>query len=119
MMSAIQSLVVNSVWVVGLAGLLATISYIDWYRTVQKWTFREAFIRPVALFPLNASLACFCGGLLLSELFFTPITFETVRWGIIWKPLLWAIFTVYFIYHAVQAAQYGRRDGWDKPITLS
>lgn len=115
-MSAIQSLLVNSVWVVGLAGLLATLSYLDWYRSIRKWPFREAFSRPVALVPLYVSLTCFCSGLLLSEVIFNPISLQAVTFGGIWEPILWAIFTIYFIFQSVQAAIQGRRNGWDRPI---
>ena len=135
-MSALQSMLINSVWVLGLAGLLATFSYVDWYRTVRKWTLKDVFRRPLALAPFYLSLTCFCLGLLISQVLFSPpdtsifsgifirdvsilnvrSLFNMVQESILIKIVVWAGFTLFFTYQSFQTIVAGRRHGWDAPI---
>lgn len=116
-MSTFQPLLINSVWVLGLAGVLATLSYMDWYRAVRQWTFRQTFQRPVALVPLYLSLTCFCAGLLLNEVLFSRLNFA--MFSTLWRPLVWVGFTLFFAYQSFQTIMYGRRyrkDAWIKDL---
>lgn len=118
-MSALQSLLVNSIWVLGLSGLLATLSYMDWYRSVKQWTFLETLSRPRMLAPLYASLTCFCAGLCISEFVFSgpvPATTLIAIVGGLWKSIVWGGFAIYFTAYSCQAILFGRRHGWDTPI---
>lgn len=119
-MHSLQSLLINAFWVLGLAGLLATFSYTEWYRSIRKWTFRELFRRPRALAPFYISLTCFCAGRLISEIAFSypheSVLENLFSLAVLWRVLVWAGLSLYFIYHSFQTIIFGRRHGWDTPI---
>jgi len=78
----------NSLWILGLSVILATLSYADWWAKEQKVRFRDAFSVPSFQGALSAGLALFCVGLSLCS----------GRW---WERGLWAVFALWFAYDAV------------------
>lgn len=103
-----QSLFIDALWVLGLAGVLATISYMSWYRSLRRWSWRYTLALPRLLSPLSLSLALFCGGLALNG-----ATNQSSSW---WQTAAWSILTILFLVQWGSATQAGRQKGWDTPI---
>lgn len=108
-MITLPSLLFNSLWILGLAGALATMSYMNWYRSENKWKWSHMVSVARTLVPLSLSLVLFCSGMALSGV----ASAWPAPW---WQTFAWSALTMLF---AVQGAQYvrvGRRHGWDAPI---
>ncbi|HHY58304.1 MAG TPA: hypothetical protein GYA08_23030 [Chloroflexi bacterium] len=108
-MITVQSLVSDALWVLGLAGALATFSYMNWVRDVRRWTWSYTLSTPMLLAPLSSSLCLFSGGMALSGLF----AVWPSPW---WQIIAWSVLTALFGLQAVLYAGAGRRAGWDAPI---
>ncbi|HDN79462.1 MAG TPA: hypothetical protein ENG33_03215 [Chloroflexi bacterium] len=78
----------NSLWILGLSIILATLSYADWWAKEQKQRFRDVIGLARFQGAISTGLAFFCAGLSLCS----------DRW---WERGLWALFTLWFIYQAV------------------
>ncbi len=108
-MISVQGLVADALWVFGLAGALATVSYASWVRGVQQWTWAHTLKTPLLLAPLSFSLFLFSGGMALAGLF----SDWPAPW---WQIIAWSVLSVLF---GVQGGLYtrtGLRTGWDAPI---
>ncbi len=108
-MISTASLFSNTLWVLGLAGVLATFSYMNWLRGVQRWTWSYTFSTPLFLTPLSFSLFLFSGGMALTGWF----SLLPAPW---WQLIAWSVLALLF---GVQAALYtraGLHSGWDAPI---
>lgn len=111
-MITLQSLFADALWVLGLAGALATFSYMAWYRDFNGWRWKVVLKLPRLLAPLCLSLTLFSVGMLLAGLF----AFYPSPW---WQTAAWSVLSLLF---ALQSAVYlraGRRRGWDIPIEES
>lgn len=108
-MISIQSLVSDALWVMGLAGALATFSYMNWMRGVRRWTWSHMLSTPMLLAPLSLSMCLFSGGMALAGLFSTWPS----PW---WQIIAWSVLAALFGVQAVLYARTGRRMGWDAPI---
>ena len=108
-MISVQSLVSDALWIFGLAGALATVSYMNWVRSVNRWTWSHTLNMPMLLAPLSLSLFLFSGGMALSGLF----SAWPSPW---WQIIAWSLLTVLFGVQAVLYVRTGRRTGWDAPI---
>lgn len=85
--------IANSLWILGLALLLATLSWSSWIASVEKVRLRAVLARPGVQRVLNVGLALFCAGLA-----------STGRaW---WERVLWGLLVVAF---SVQVWLVGRR----------
>lgn len=92
----------------GLAGVLATLSYVDWYRGQQRWRWRTMLALPRLLSPFSLSFTLFCTGMALSAMLNpSPVWWQIAAWGVL---------AVIFAFYAVQFTLTGRRTGWDTPI---
>lgn len=108
-MITLPSLFFDSLWVVGLAGALATLSYMRWYREVRGWKWAHTISVARTLAPLCISLVLFCSGMALSG--------ATSAWPAPWwQTFAWSFLAVLFAIQAVQYVLLGRRTGWDTPI---
>lgn len=108
-MISTASLLSNTLWVLGLAGVLATFSYMNWLRGAQQWSWTYTFSTPLFLTPLSLSLFVFSGGMASAGWF----SLSTAPW---WQLIAWSVLAVLF---GVQAAIYmraGLKSGWDAPI---
>ena len=108
-MISVPSLISDSLWVFGLAGVLATASYMNWIRSVRQWTWARTLNTPMMLAPLCFSLFLFSGGMALSgALSASPAP--------LWQEIAWGVLAVLFGFQTVLYARTGRRTGWDAPI---
>ncbi|MBE2238050.1 MAG: hypothetical protein IAE81_09690 [Caldilineaceae bacterium] len=108
-MISLQSLFSDALWVFGLAGVLATASYMNWVRGVRQWTWARTLNTPMLLAPLCFSLFLFSGGMTLAAFFSAWPT----PW---WQMIAWSVLAVLFGVQGVLYARTGRRTGWDAPI---
>ena len=72
------SVAANSLWILGLAVLLATLSYSDWKRSVEKRSLRSVLGEFTPSLCINFGLFLFCSGLLATS----TTWWETAGWGI-------------------------------------
>jgi len=107
--NTIQNLLVDSLWVLGLAGVLATVSYVSWYRGVHSRSWRYVFSLPQMLIPLTVSLELFSIGLAAHGLIVQP----PAPW---WETAAWSILAFLFAVQTVLYGLAGLRHGWDTPI---
>ena len=108
-MFSLQQILVDALWVLGLAGLLATFSYMAWYRTHRGWSWRHMFSLPRLLVPVSVSLEFFCIGMGVSSL----LSFETPPW---WETAAWTLLAILFAMQTMVYGLAGRRHGWDTPV---
>lgn len=108
-MFSLQQILVDALWVLGLAGLLATFSYMAWYRTRHGWSWRYLFSLPRLLVPVSVSLEFFCIGMGVSGL----LAFESPPW---WETAAWTLLAILFAIQTVVYGLAGRRRGWDTPV---
>jgi len=105
-MPSLQNLLVHALWVLGLSGVLATGSYLQWRRTVRSQSWRFVVHTPRFLFPLCLSVALISTGAALSE-----------RLGIqpnaLWESLLWGGLALVFFGQSAWYAIAGDKHGWD------
>jgi phosphoglycerol transferase MdoB-like AlkP superfamily enzyme len=104
-----QDLFIDALWVLGLAGVLATLSYMSWYRNLRRWSWRTMSAMPLMLSPLCFSLALFCLGMALNG----AGTDQSSPW---WQTAAWSVLTLLFAVQCVMVTRDGRRKGWDTPI---
>ena len=108
-MISFQDVFVDAIWILGLAGLLATLSYIIWYKNIRKWTWGHTFGLPRALVPLCLSLECFCIGLALNGI----TSLQQAPW---WETAAWSLLAVLFAIQVLIYGIAGVRRGWDTPM---
>lgn len=99
----------DALWILGLAGVLATLSYTDWYRLQKGWRWRTLWDRPCFVVPLSVSLLVFCVGVALSG----ATAYTPDPW---WQTALWALLALLFAVQAGIYARAGMRHGWDVPV---
>ncbi len=78
----------NGLWIAGLAGMLATVSYYV-YEASRQGKLRAAFGSPSFVFYFSVSTAVFCVGVAASG-------------GELWERIAWAILSVLFAWQAWQ-----------------
>jgi hypothetical protein len=108
-MLSLQNLIINALWVLGLAGVLATLSYMSWYRSARGWRWRRVFSLPRMLIPLSVSLELFSIGLAINGL----TAFQQAPW---WETTAWSILALLFAVQTVIYGLAGLRHGWDTPL---
>lgn len=108
-MISVQSLLSNSLWVLGLAGVLATFSYMNWLRGIRCWSWPYTWNTPMFLTPLSLSLFLFSGGMASAGL----LSVSPAPW---WQLIAWSVLALLFGVQAVLYARAGRHSGWDAPI---
>jgi hypothetical protein len=69
----------NSLWILGLSVLLATLSWASWAASEEKVRFRVALARPGIQQALNLGLFLFCAGLAATG----RAWWERVLWGLL------------------------------------
>lgn len=107
-MISAQALFSNSLWVLGLAGVLATFSYMSWLRSVRGWSWRYTFNTPAFLTPLSVSLLIFSSGMMASGL----VSIMPAPW---WQSVAWGVLALLFGVQSVVYMNAGRSRGWDAP----
>ena len=107
-MLTLPSLLSAAVWIFGLAGILATLSYADWRRSLHHQGWRSTVLQPRFLSPFCLSLTLFCSGMALAA-----ITDPSPSW---WQIAAWSILAVIFAFYTGSTTLAGRRNGWDTPF---
>lgn len=108
-MFLLQDVLVDALWIVGIAGVVATLSYMNWFRGTQRLSWRRVLSLPRALIPLCVSMEIFCIGIAVNGLLSEP----PAPW---WETVAWSVLAILF---AVQTFAYGIagvRNGWDTPL---
>ena len=105
-MPTLQSVLSDALWILGLSGLLATGSYMQWHRVVHGRTWRYVLHTPRLLLPFCLSATFFCAGVALSGRLAT----DPAAW---WETVVWVIMVVFFTIHSVLYGVAGDKYGWD------
>lgn len=95
----------NSLWILGLSGVLATISYMDWLRKERSWSWRIITQTAAFLFPFSLSMLITCIGIGASGWYGTPSQ-------PFWQTLLWLVLAVLFAMQSVAYYKVGHQKGW-------
>ncbi len=85
----------TALWVLGLAIVLATWSWNEWWARVHKRRLRSVLGEARFQVPFSIGLLVFCVGMALSE-------------SVLWKSAVWAVLALAFAWQGVQAWK-GRR----------
>lgn len=108
-MFSLQEIFIDALWIIGLAGVLATLSYMNWWRSYNRWTWRWLFSLPRMLIPLCVSMEFFCIGVAVKGLLAVP----RAPW---WETVAWSALAVLFAIQTVVYGIAGVRYGWDTPL---
>lgn len=108
-MFSLQEIFIDALWIIGIAGVLATLSYMNWYRSANKWTWRRLFSLPRMLIPLCVSMEIFCIGIAVNGVLAMP----PAPW---WETIAWSALAVLFAVQTVAYGIAGARNGWDTPL---
>jgi hypothetical protein len=100
---------IDALLVLGLAGVLATASFMDARRRVRGWNWAVTLRLPRMLVPLCSSLVLVCARMALR---LAP----GASAGTLWRFAAWGLLLVVFLGAAVVIATLGRRHGWDTPV---
>ena len=92
----------------GLAGVLATLSCADWYRSLRRRRWRSMWALPRLLSPFCLSFTLFCSGMALAA-----VSDPSPSW---WQIAAWSVPALIFAFYATRFTLAGRRSGWDTPI---
>jgi hypothetical protein len=105
----VQTFLINALWVVGLAGVLASFGYMSWFRSARGWRWQRVFSLPRMLIPLSVSLELFSFGLAINGIT-AP---QPAPW---WEISAWSILALIFAVQTVIYGMAGLRYGWDTPL---
>lgn len=108
-MFTFADVLIDGLWVAGLAGLVATLSYMAWYRHQQGWSWPVAFRMPRLLTPFCLSLTLFCIGMALNgRMSISPAP--------LWESIAWSVLIMLFAFFSLAYWMAGARRGWNTPI---
>lgn len=108
-MVSLQDVLVDALWILGIAGVLATLSYMNWYRRAQGLSWRHVLGLPRALIPLCVSMEIFCIGIAANGVLSTP----AAPW---WETAAWSVLAILFAVQTIAYGVAGARNGWDTPL---
>jgi hypothetical protein len=105
----VQTFFFNALWIIGLAGVVATFGYMHWYRSAYGWGWKRVFSLPRMLIPLSVSLELFSIGLAINGL----TAAQPAPW---WETAAWSLLALLFAVQTVIYGVAGVRHGWDTPL---
>ncbi len=108
-MVTLQGVVVDALWLIGLAALLATAGYLGWSRQLNGWQWRHILQTPRSRMSVALSLFLIASGAALNGL--TDRRHDP-GWAVMAWLLLSFLLFIQFI-QAVFAARAGDQHGWD------
>ena len=91
-----RSVVANTLWILGLALILAALSWARWVAARENVRFRVALSRPGVARALDGGLMLFCAGLA-----------ATARTG--WEQVLWGVLAAGFLVVSLLGGKVSRR----------
>ena len=103
-----QSVIFNALWIIGLSGVLATVSYTDWLRKTRGQPWKLALRLPGFTMPFSFSMFITALGIALSGWF--GMTRQPI-----WQAALWLFLAISFLIQSIVYAMAGRKHGWDVP----
>jgi hypothetical protein len=103
-MVTLQIVLADTLWLMGLAGLLATASYLSWYRQLKQVNWLLALRAPIARLAFSLSLTLVAAGVLLRRL----LTGE----GAGWQMVAWGLLFFLLFIQTVLLAWAVRQGGW-------
>lgn len=112
-MVTLQDVLIDALWLLGLAGLLATAGTMGWVRQVdprlnhRPW--RHTLQTPRSRTPLALSLALIASGVALNGL-------VGKRPDPVWAVVAWFLLSFLFIIQTVYYAWIGDQHGWDSSM---
>lgn len=109
-MVSLQTVIIDALWLAGLGGILATVSYMGWYRAVRRWTWKRAWSVPRMLVPFCVSVELFCIGMAMNG---ALSVLQPVPW---WQTAAWSILAILFAILTLIFGIAGIRKGWDIPV---
>jgi hypothetical protein len=92
-------------WIMGVSGAVATISYMYWLRTLEYRSWRFLLSTPQFLFPLCLSSTLTCAGAAIGG----RSSVLPVAW---YETLVWAALAAVFAYWSVECYLAGHKNGW-------
>jgi hypothetical protein len=104
-----QYILSSLLWIIGLAGVLATFSFAAWQSTASGRRLSEIMRTPRFLAPLCIGLEFFSIGMAIGGL----VAYRRAPW---WETLAWTIFVILFGIQAILYGLAGSRYGWDTPV---
>jgi hypothetical protein len=114
MMLSPLAVFIDALWIFGLAGALATVSYASWYRGIQAWGWKRVFDTPGFLTALCGSVCLFAGGMALGLAAGWPTSASAAApWWPIVQIGAWAVLTFLMGVQTVFYGLAGRRRGWN------
>ncbi len=108
-MLTLRSVFLNALWVLGLSGLLATFSFMDWYRQQQGWRWKKTFTVARFLAPMSLSLMFTCIGIGGAGW----VGYAPSPW---WQTTLWLVLAVSFLIQFISYLRFARKNGWDTSV---
>lgn len=108
-MLTLADVFIDALLVLGLAGVLATASFMDARRCARGWSWAVTLRLPRMLVPLCFSLALVCARMALRH---AVDALPKAPWLL----AAWGLLLVIFLGAAVVVATLGRRHGWDTPV---
>ena len=108
-MFTLQELIATTLWIIGLASFLATVSYAWWYGRAKGLGWRLGVRVPRILVPFCVSLELFSIGLAMNGI-------TAYQPAPRWEVAVWSVLALLFAIQSVVYGLAGRRFGWDKPV---
>ncbi len=108
-MFTLRQLLFDALWVLGVASLLATFSYMNWVRAARSLGWKTMFSLPRFLIPLCVSLELFCIGLAVNG----AMAYQPAPW---WETGAWSGLALIFAIQTIIYGWAGLQHGWDTPI---
>lgn len=111
-MVTLQGILMDALWLTGLAALLATAGYLGWSRQLNGRRWHHILQAPGSRMAVALSLLLISGGAALNSLTERP---QDPWWAAVAWLALSFLFIIQFI-QAVFAARAGDRHGWDSAM---
>lgn len=99
------SLYSNLLWILGASGVVSTLSYLWWYRSIHKQQWHDFWKSPQLQFPLCLSCTLFSSGVAIGTLSSVP----DVAW---YRTLVWFALAGLFAVQSAVNYMAGSRTGW-------
>jgi hypothetical protein len=105
-MPSLLGVLSNTLWILGLSGVLATVSYVNWYRFLHRRSWQFVLSTPRLLFPLCLSITLICAGAAMAGRFGA----DQAAWQ---ETLVWGALAAVFAGQSIAYYMAGHKNGWD------
>lgn len=108
-MFAQQDILIDALWIIGLAGVLVTAIVAVAYGNAQRQRLGQVFSQPAVLLPLCFSLTVFCSSLAFRG-------YRADQPAPLWETVAWGLLSLLFLSQSVFYGLSGRKRGWTTPV---